>query len=144
MENNLQVFELRIPSCANRLKIVRSTVCAAAQMYGFSAADVDSMVLAVNEAAMNIMQHAYGDQCTGEIVLEVIERTGDLVFRLIDFADRVDKSQIRSRDLAEIRPGGLGVHIIAQGMDQVCYLDAPGSKGNIVEMSKKICSKEGA
>lgn len=139
----IKLVELRIPSCADRLKLVRSVVNCAAQMFGFKDEDVDSLVLAVNEACMNIMQHAYCE-CEGEIVLEIIDKHDELVFRLTDFAETVDKSNIKPRDLSEIRPGGLGVHLMQEVMDRVSYYDGPNNKGNIVELSKKLKQREGA
>ncbi len=38
-----------------------------------------------------------------------------------DDAMQVDPDTIRSRDLDDIRPGGLGVHIIREIMDEVSY-----------------------
>ena len=40
---------------------------------------------------------------------------------LEDEAKQVDPSMIKSRDLDEVRPGGLGVHIIQQVMDEAKY-----------------------
>jgi len=144
MDINTKILELRFPSCSDRLKVVRAVVCATANMYGFSSNDVDSMVLAVNEACMNIIQHAYGENCIGDIVLEIVDRSDKLVFRLIDFAKPVDRSKIKPRDLNDIRPGGLGVHLINEVMDKVQYCEAPDKHGNIVEMTKNIKHREGA
>jgi sigma-B regulation protein RsbU (phosphoserine phosphatase) len=144
MSEGTKVLELRIPSCASRLKVVRSVVGSTAQMYGFGETEVDSLVLAVNEACMNIIQHAYGKQSTGEIILEIFDQSDKLVFRLTDFAKKVDKACIKPRDLTEIRPGGLGVHLMQEVMDQVKYLDCDGDCGNIVELVKKIHHRKGA
>jgi anti-sigma regulatory factor (Ser/Thr protein kinase) len=43
-----------------------------------------------------------------------------------DFGRQVDPSTIRSRSLDEVRPGGLGVHIIRSVMDEVEYSRAEG------------------
>ncbi len=144
MDIDTKVLELRFPSCSDRLKVVRAVVCATANMYGFSTNDVNSMVLAVNEACMNIIQHAYGGECIGDIVLEILDRSDRLVFRLTDFAEPVDRSAIKPRDLNDIRPGGLGVHLINQVMDEVHYSEAPGHHGNVIEMIKNIKHREGA
>lgn len=136
-----KMLELRIPSCADRLKLVRSVVNCAALMFGFKDEEVDSMVLAVNEACMNIMQHAYCE-CEGEIILEILDRQDELVFRLTDFAETVDKSCIKPRDLNDIRPGGLGVHLMQEVMDKVNFYDGPDNRGNIVELCKRIQQRE--
>lgn len=141
MSAEIKILELRIPSSADRLKLVRSVVNCAAQMFGFRDEEVDSLVLAVNEACMNIMQHAYCN-CEGEIILEIIDRQQELVFRLTDFAETVDKSCIKPRDLSDIRPGGLGVHLMQEVMDKVRFFDGPDNRGNVVELSKKFQQRE--
>ncbi len=143
MADDRKVLELHFPACSDLLKPVRSLVCTVAQMYAFSSKEVDSLVLAVNEACMNIIQHAYGDSCEGEIVLEICDRHDHIVFRLTDFAECSDKCKIKPRDLADIRPGGLGVHLMKEAMDEVIFLDGPNKCGNVVELTKKINQKEG-
>lgn len=143
MNIDTKVIELRFPSCSDRLKLIRAVICSVAGMYGYTTQDVEGMVLAVNEACMNIIQHAYGQECVGEVVLEVLDRSDHLVFRLTDSAPPCDRSLIKSRDLSDIRPGGLGVHLMQQVMDTVEYIERPDKKGNIVEMSKKLPHREG-
>jgi len=111
-------------------------------------------VLAVGEACMNIIQHAYGATDKGDIVLEVeLETNGSkeagrnakrsLVFRLTDFAKHKScAEQMRSRPLDEIRPGGLGCHIINQVMDEVHLLDRPGPCGNVLQMRKILSNSK--
>jgi anti-sigma regulatory factor (Ser/Thr protein kinase) len=48
-------------------------------------------------------------------------RRAGLKVVLEDEARQVDPSKIKSRDLDEIRPGGLGVHIIREVMDEAVY-----------------------
>ena len=115
---------------------------------GESEAVVNNVVLAVGEACMNIIQHAYGAKDQGDIVLEVeLETSGknttdikrSLVFRLTDFAKHKScAEQMRSRPLDEIRPGGLGCHIINEVMDEVNLLDCPGPCGNVLQMRKRL------
>ncbi|MES2605184.1 MAG: ATP-binding protein, partial [Pseudomonadota bacterium] len=116
---------------------------------GESEAVVNNVVLAVGEACMNIIQHAYGTRDQGDIVLEVEMETNakdmaadtkrSLVFRLTDFAKHKScAEQMRSRPLDEIRPGGLGCHIINEVMDEVSLLDSPGPCGNVLQMRKKL------
>jgi anti-sigma regulatory factor (Ser/Thr protein kinase) len=125
-------------SRADKLKPVREAVRDLARRQGCSEENLDCMVMAINEACMNVMQHAYGDDDSGEIILEFWKDQDELVIRIYDFADRVDRSQIKSRQLDDLRPGGLGVHLIHKVMDRVDYLDSPEEKGNLLEMRKRI------
>src|SRR5690606_24425563 len=84
---------------------------------GASEDDRGALVLALDEAASNIIRHAYCGPCESEIALR-IEREGDqLHFELRDHAPCIDPSTIKPRDLGETRPGGLGINIIDALMD---------------------------
>ena len=133
-----RLVEIRFPSRADRLKLVRGAVRCAAEMRGCSHEETDRLVLAVNEACMNIIQHAYGTPHVGEIILEILNNRDELVFRLSDFAEPVDKNTIRPRDLNDVRPGGLGVHFINQVMDRAEFLEAPAGVGNVLELVKRV------
>ncbi len=133
-----RLVELGFPSCADRLRLVREVVRQAASLGGLHADQAERLVLAVNEACMNVIQHAYGDGNSGEIRL-LIDTDGDcMIFTLVDQAQPVDCSRIRPRDLEDIRPGGLGVHLINEVMDDVEYRNAPGGVGNVLVMKKRI------
>ena len=100
---------------------------------------IQRMVLAVNEASMNIIQHAYANQNSGIFRVEIYTDGKELTFCLTDFAPIVDKKTIKSRNLDDIRPGGLGIHFINELMDRVEYLETPGKDcGNILQMTKQI------
>lgn len=122
----------------DKLKPVREAVRKLAREQGCSEENLDCMVMAINEACMNVMQHAYHQINDGEIVLEFWQESDELVIRIYDFADKVDTSTIKSRDLDDVRPGGLGVHLIHKVMDQVEYRDLPDQPGNLLEMRKRI------
>ena len=99
---------------------------------------IDQLVVAVNEACMNIIQHAYAGDEKGTFRLEVIRNEDELIVRLIDFAPAIDKRSVKPRDLDDVRPGGLGVHFIRTLMDEVAFLDSGSSTGNILQMKKRI------
>ena len=135
----MQLLErIHFLSRADKLKPVRDTVRALAQRMNCTAENIDCMVMAINEACMNVIQHAYGAQEDGEVVLEFWMDGDDLVIRIHDFAASVDKKKIKSRDLDDIRPGGLGVHLIHKMMDSVDYLDGLDGTGNMLQMRKRM------
>jgi anti-sigma regulatory factor (Ser/Thr protein kinase) len=57
-----------------------------------------------------------------------------------DEAEQVDPCTIKSRCLDEVRPGGLGVHIIREVMDEVAYECRSGGVGMRLTMVKKKIS----
>jgi sigma-B regulation protein RsbU (phosphoserine phosphatase) len=98
----------------------------------------DKLVIAVNEACMNVIKHAYKGDYSGEIILEIHNNAGSLLFRLLDHADPVDLDSVKPRDLEDIRPGGLGTHFIREIMDECNMGHLEGGAGNYLEMIKKI------
>ena len=98
----------------------------------------DDMVMAINEACMNIMQHAYEGREDEEIIVEFWKNHDEFLVRIFDTAKNIDHESIKSRDLNDVRPGGLGVHLIHEVMDDVHYKHQVNEQGNVLEMRKKI------
>lgn len=131
------LIELRFPARPDRLRLLRSVVRDAARNAGLEDQDADNVVLAVNEACMNVIQHGYEHDPDGEIRLGIFQLEDALVFRLQDDAPCVDKEKVCSRDLEDIRPGGLGVHFIEKIMDESAFLEC-GEQGNLLQMIKYL------
>lgn len=107
----------------------------------YSKETIECVTLAIGEACMNIIQHAYCDGDCGDIVLEIIRQDSSLVFRLTDFARNKSRAdEMKSRPLDQIRPGGLGCHIINEIMDEVKLIDCGKRQGNILQMKKEVIS----
>lgn len=127
----LAPITITMPSNPAHISVVRMAVEAFGDRHGFSRAQADQIGLAVNEALANVIEHAYDGDTTRDIVISMglIElgpaaRTAMKVV-VRDFGRQVDPACIKSRELDEIRPGGLGVHIIKTVMDDVAYRCVP-------------------
>jgi sigma-B regulation protein RsbU (phosphoserine phosphatase) len=131
-------LELRFPSDPKRLRMVREKVQEVAEEIGCSKKLISDLVIAINEACMNIMQHAYKGDKSGEILLEIQTDSGDLQVVLTDFAEPIDPANIRPRDLEDVKPGGLGTYFIQEIMDDCTYGNLDNSAGNYLKMRKKI------
>ena len=132
------MLELRVPAEARELKNVRAAVRRVGEEAGVDEACAIDVVMAVDEACQNVIRHAYGDSGSGDLLLEV-DRDGDtLVFCLKDFAPPVDPSKIRPRELDDVRPGGLGTHLIQEVMDSSGFVEDPPGCGNLLRMVKRI------
>jgi sigma-B regulation protein RsbU (phosphoserine phosphatase) len=134
---------LRFKACADQLKTVRNTVVSAMKGLACAESEIDRMVLAVNEACMNVIQHGYcSDGMDGnvsdEIGLDISVAGEEVIFRITDQAATIDPDKIKSRDLSDIRPGGLGVHFILEIMDKIEFIKPQNGTGNILEMRKRI------
>jgi len=122
----------------DQLRKIRDAVRVAVESCGCSDECAADVVMAVDEACQNIIRHAYCDDSSGAIELE-IERFGeDLVVSLRDFAPEVDPDEVKPRDLDEIRPGGLGTHLIREMMDSADFIRPESGGGNLLRMVKRI------
>ncbi len=130
-------FTQRFPAQAEQLHQLREWVRDFLLEHGLDASRVDQVVIGVNEAAMNIIEHAYCHQ-SGDIILKIHYQQTAFIIELIDFAQTVDCSKIKSRCLDDIRPGGLGVHFIQEMIDKVEYLPGDSGAGNIIRMTVNI------
>lgn len=129
-------------SNCNVLKEIRELIRKTCEQQQVKKAITENIILAVNEASMNIIQHAYENDPANEFtVLIAISKKNnnkELVIQLIDQAEKIDPTKIKSRNLNDIKPGGLGVHIIHELMDSINYLQHDKNKGNILELRKKL------
>ena len=132
------IFELKVPAAADRLGLIRALVQRAMETAGCSGELSRKLVIAVNEACMNVIQHAYGGRPGGELGLAATRQHNQVVFLLTDHAPPADLDAVRPRDLDDIRPGGLGVHFIREIMDEVRMGHLDGGRGNYLEMRKNI------
>jgi anti-sigma regulatory factor (Ser/Thr protein kinase) len=132
------LLELRFPAEASELGEMRRQLRERVLGCGASEPCADDVVLAVDEACQNIIRHAYRDTTGGEIVLTVRCDDGELVVSLVDFAPRIDPSKVKPRDLADVRPGGLGTHFIREVMDSAEFPEPPPGCGNLLRMRKRL------
>lgn len=123
-------IELRIHANPDYLCVARTAVRQTLGIFGLQEDKAESITLAVVEALTNIIRHSYGGPCEKPIIVKLNKIfSGDknrpaieIVIR--DFGKQVNTDAIKSRDLDELRPGGVGVHIIHSVMDKVEFSHA--------------------
>ena len=82
----------------------------------------DDLVLALAEAAQNIVKHGYNSQPTKDEMKIVIKFHNNILsMELMDKGKPVVPSNIKPRDLDDIKAGGLGTFFIGQIMDEVVF-----------------------
>ena len=122
------------------LAAARALVGSVAQRLGFNEMQCGQISLAVDEALCNVITHGYGRRTDGRLWINLwpleTNRPG-LKVVIEDLARQVDPSVIQPRDLDDIRPGGLGVHIIREVMDEVTYERRP-DRGMRLTMIKHL------
>lgn len=137
------LIDFTFPAQPSWMKLARACVRQACVQVNCAEDEINDVVLALDEACQNVIRHAYGGPSDEEIKLTVRNRPGRLVFRLRDFAAPVEPSKIKPRDLDDVRPGGLGTHLIKEVMDEVQYLRPSQGEGNLLRLVKNIELNEG-
>ncbi len=138
-----KLLDYQFPAQAEQLCNVRQKLRETLEPLGKPEALVNCIVLAVGEACMNIIQHAYSKDEHGNIILEIEKQGDDVTFRLTDFASHKTRAEeMKSRPLDEIRPGGLGCHLINEIMDEVKLIDCGNNCGNVLQMKKCLRKKK--
>lgn len=132
------ILELRFPAQAKELRRVRATVKEKSLSCGADERTAHDIVTAVDEACQNIIRHAYKGEAVGDIELTLSKEDGGLTITLVDWAPRTDPSKVRPRDLDDVRPGGLGTHLMRELMDSVEFREPPPGCGNLLRMVKQI------
>jgi anti-sigma regulatory factor (Ser/Thr protein kinase) len=83
---------------------------------------MDDVVLALAEAAQNIVKHAYNSQATGDTMKVKIKFDDkQLIVELFDKGSPAIPQNIKPRKLDDIKAGGLGTFFIGQIMDEVIF-----------------------
>lgn len=123
------LLRLKLSSDPEILSVVRSAVMCLAGNMGFPDAECRALTRAVDEALANVISHAYGSRPGQPIELpcrRINERTAGrqmaaLEIVLIDRGPAVNRKKFCGRPLDDVRPGGLGMHFIQNGVDVVQY-----------------------
>ena len=100
----------------------------------------EEIVLAIAEAAQNIVKHAYKDfpNTDDKMLLQIKCTNGKLEIGFFDKGRPVDKENVRHRKIDDVKPGGLGTFFIQQIMDAVVFKEGEKPWINHLVLSKKI------
>ncbi len=130
---------LWVPACLESIRPLAGLVSELARQAKLGEQAVYCYRLAIDEACANIIEHAYANSPHGEIKVVIQADDGVCKVRLTDFGEPYDPSQIpqpqKTASIEEVRPGGLGLHLIHHVMDEVHYTPSPF--GNSLVMIKR-------
>jgi serine/threonine-protein kinase RsbW len=119
---------------------IRDFVGEIARGGNFSDKDVYNIQLATDEAASNIIEHAYENQPNGILELSCGVQDDRITIILTDYGKSFDPSEIPlpdlKADLSDRKIGGLGIFLMRKLMDEVHYESKP-NKSNILTMIKR-------
>tara|TARA_Y100000741_G_C18157681_1_gene519808 strand:- start:316 stop:747 length:432 start_codon:yes stop_codon:yes gene_type:complete len=100
----------------------------------------DELVLAIAEAAQNIVKHAYKDiqDNTDKMEIKISLKDNELEIGFFDKGRPVDQNNVRHRKIDDVKPGGLGTFFIQQIMDAVVFKEGEKPWINHLILTKKI------
>jgi anti-sigma regulatory factor (Ser/Thr protein kinase) len=137
-------LSLHLESNPEALCVVRAALSCATEVLHFHEADSRAIVRSVDEALANVIRHAYRGR--GGLPIEVTCRKlcdgmNPLTPRGIEIVLKdsglpADVKKLKSRSLGELRPGGLGLHFMKEGMDVVEFRRQNGK--NLLRMVKYL------
>ena len=96
----------------------------------FTNLDSSKVIIAVDEALQNVMRHAY-DMKPDQLIDIFFKKTelNDFEVKIRDYGKQSPLENIKSRDLKDIRPGGLGIYFIKQCSKSSEYKHLPNGIG---------------
>ena len=119
---------------------IREFVGDIARVGGFSDKDIYNIQLATDEAASNIIEHAYEGVSNGILELSCGMLGDNIKIVLIDHGEPFDPGSIPmpdlKADLSERKLGGLGIFLMRKLMDEVHYESHPEMNSNTLTMIK--------
>ncbi|MBA2621264.1 MAG: ATP-binding protein [Acidobacteria bacterium] len=141
MESVERKFTLQVPSSTENLALIREFVSSTARQAGFEEKDAAMLELAVDEACANVIEHAYGQDASKEVVVRVRLDDETLKIDIEDTGNGFDPNSINQEELEQLvnkrKTGGLGMRLMKTLMDEVRYEIEPGKK-NALYMMKRL------
>ena len=100
----------------------------------------EELVLAIAEAAQNIVKHAYKDNPDTEdkMVVQISCNENKLQIGFYDMGTPVDPAKVKHREIDNVKPGGLGTFFIQEIMDAVEFKDGKKPWINHLVLTKQL------
>ena len=126
------------PATLSNLKYIRSIIKDFLKIHKVDLNIIKNIQLATDEAVTNIIKHSYqGENKNNLIEINLEFKEKRIIIHLYDNGSSVKEEQIKPRELANIKPGGLGTHFINNIMDEVKW-EKSKNWINHLKMIKKI------
>ena len=100
----------------------------------------DELVLAIAEAAQNIVKHAYKNdpQTEDKMVVQITCKDNKLQIGFYDMGTPVDPNKVKHREIDNVKPGGLGTFFIQEIMDSIVFKEGNKPWINNLVLTKKL------
>jgi phosphoserine phosphatase len=135
--------DLRVEAARENLRLISFFIQGIAQQLELTDRVLFDTELAVEEAATNIINHAYGEDLVGVVDIQAAIDGEFLVITLTDFGTPLDPQRVKPFDInapVETRiHGGMGLHFIHSLMDRVeREIGKGGGEPNRLRLIKRI------
>ncbi len=130
---------LEMTSAAHNCRRCREFIEAWALTAGYPDLERGRIVLAADEAVTNIIRHTYKSVTDKPIILSAEISDGHFHLRLRDYGPPVDMETLKGRALEDIKPGGLGLHLLKTVFTVVEHSNL--SDGNDWHLAKPLASE---
>ena len=130
--------EIQITSDPRWLGLLRRVVDEFANHAGFEAKDRHALLVAVSEAVSNVMKHSYHGDSDRKLSLACQVVDGEIEICIKDDGEAFDPKAKELLPPEEVRPGGRGVYLMKEIMDEVEYWRDGAT--NCVRMKKYVRS----
>ena len=141
MNNLAQISEQRdFVVSSSSLKDVRSFSREVFEKVNIDQDLKDELVLAIAEAAQNIVKHAYKDfpNTDDKMLLQIKCNNGKLEIGFFDMGRPVDPTKVKHREIDNVKPGGLGTFFIQEIMDSIDFKDGGKPWINHLVLTKQL------
>ncbi len=132
--------KMTFPARFEFLDEIREMVAEVAREGGFTEKEVYSLQLASDEAASNIIEHAYEGVTNASFDITCDMHGDTIIITMRDRGLPFDPSAVKQpnlkADLSDRQIGGLGVYLMRKLMDEVRY-EANPRTGNLLVMTKR-------
>ncbi|MBN8654548.1 MAG: ATP-binding protein [Anaerolineae bacterium] len=131
--------EYIFPARFEYLDEIRDAVAEVARSGGFSEKTIYSLQLAADEAASNIIEHAYEGVSDASLFMTCDMRGSEIIITMRDQGKTFNPTKVKEpnlkAELSERQIGGLGVYLMRKLMDSVRYESS--TSGNLLTMTKR-------
>jgi len=147
-EESADKLLIQTPGHGSYLAYIRAIIGDLARKVGFDEGEAAKIEMAVDEACSNVVRHAYSpdkewcwQQRDPEIRLDIRVEGNLLIIEINDHGQRFDFANYRPArmedHLREMKPGGYGILIMRNFMDEVQY-SSNDQTGNTLRMVKYL------
>ena len=125
---------------ASSLKDVRSFSREVFEKFNIQEDLREELVLAIAEAAQNIVKHAYKDfpDTEDRMAVSISCENNKLEISFFDKGKPVEKNKVKHRAIDDVKPGGLGTFFIQQIMDSIQFQEGEEPWINHLVLTKNL------